>query len=767
MKVFFDIITNHTADIIDYAEKQYAYVPKDREPFRRAGTRTPFDDRDYAGTQTFPPLDREDSFPYTPTFNSSSDATVKKPDWLNDVTLYHNRGDTTFAGEDALYGDFFGLDDLFTEHPAVVDGMVDIYDGWIRDFGIDGFRIDTMKHVNDEFWQQFSPRVLNFAHDHGKRDFFMFGEVYDTTKRFTSRYTTRNRVQAVLDFPFQDAARDFASRSRATDGLRDFFEGDDWYTDADSNAYQLPTFLGNHDMGHVGMFLRDDNTGATEDELLQRDLLAHQLMYLARGNPVVYFGDEQGFTGAGGDQAARQDMFANPNDFYDNQTDAGLNGDDGAGKNDDLGSDETPVEDNFDRDHPLYRAIGELARLTREHPALRNGPQQHRYSTNGPGIYAFSRLDRETQREYVVALNNSQQPQTALVPTASGRATPFARIYGTSAPLATTDGGARLPVAVPPLSAVVYEGRAPIRRSASAPDIGVAAPAGGGPARDRVEVRAFVSGESFYDVTFQARVGDGDWTPIGTDDNAPYRVFHDIAALEPGTRVQYRAIVLDNAGHTATSDAGTIEVAEPSIDMTAPPEGGKVRNDVALAAEAVPDRNHYSVRFERSVSGGDWSEVATDSSQPAYTATDNVSAISPGTAVRYRAVLTYAPGRSVTSPARSTTVGSPVTTAVVHYRRPGGDYDDWGLHLWGAGKAGPDTDWNAPRQRDGVDSYGAFFNIPLADESQPVNFILHRPSGDSPTTREPGGDRSFIPIDHPEIWLQQGDPKVHYAPPSP
>jgi glycosidase len=768
MKVYFDIITNHTADVIDYEEKQYAYVPKDEEPFRTAGTRTPFDDLDYAGTDTFPPLDREDSFPYTPFFNDAADATVKKPDWLNDVTLYHNRGDTTFAGEDALYGDFFGLDDLFTEHPAVVDGMEDIYTAWIRDFGIDGFRIDTMKHVNDEFWQEFAPDVLEFARAQGKREFFMFGEVFDTTKRFTSRFTTRDRVQAVLDFPFQEAARDFASRSRSTAGLRDFFQADDWYTDADSNAYQLPTFLGNHDMGHVGMFIRDDNAGAAEAELLQRDVLAHELMYLARGNPVVYFGDEQGFTGSGNDQAARQDMFANPNDYYDNETDAGTSGDDGAGKNDNIGSNETPVEDNFDTGHPLYRSIADLARLTREHRALRDGPQQHRHSTDGPGVYAFSRLDRAGQREYVVALNNSEQAQTALIPTAARGGAPFDRIYGEGASDASTDGGGRLRAVVPPLSTVVFRSRGPIPRSASAPDVGLAVPADGEPARDRVEARAFVSGDSFYDVTFQARVGDGPWAPIGTDDNEPYRVFHDIAALEPGTPVQYRAVVLDNAGHTRVGDVGTVQVAEPAIRMTSPTEGGSVRNDVRLAAEATPDRNHYSVRFERSVDGGDWTEVGTDGSQPVYTATDDVSSLAAGTPLRYRAILTYASGRNVTSAVRSTSVGSPVTTAVVHYNRPAGDYADWGLHLWGNGKAGPDTSWDAPEQRDGVDAYGAVYNIPLADETQPVNFIMHRPSGDSvPETREPGGDRSFVPIDHPEIWLKQGDPQVYFSPPPP
>ena len=43
--------------------------------------------------------------------------------------------------------------------------MIDIYETWIRDMRIDGFRIDTMKHVNDEFWQKFSPEVLQYAKD--------------------------------------------------------------------------------------------------------------------------------------------------------------------------------------------------------------------------------------------------------------------------------------------------------------------------------------------------------------------------------------------------------------------------------------------------------------------------------------------------------------------------------------------------------------------------------------------------------------------------
>jgi alpha-amylase len=748
MKVFFDIITNHTADVIDYREAHRpAYVSKDERPYRTAAG-APFDDRDFAGTRTFPPLSPTVSFPFTPFVPPGEPAKV--PAWLNDVTLYHNRGNTTFTGENSLYGDFFGLDDLFTEHPRVVQGMTDIYTGWIRDFGIDGFRIDTMKHVNDEFWQRFAPDVVAYARARGKRQFFMFGEVFDTTKSFTSHFTTHDRVQAVLDFPFQQAAQNFAAGSQPTDQLRDFFAGDDWYTDADSNAYQLPTFLGNHDMGRIGRFVKVANPGATDAEVLARDRLAHELMYFSRGNPVIYYGDEQGFTGDGGDQDARQDMFPSRVASY----------------NDDdlIGTNATTAQSNFDTSHPLYQSIAGLARVTQRQRALRDGAQQHRVSSSSPGIYAFSRIDRRQQYEYVVASNNSTQTQTAAVPTYMRR-TAFRLQYGSGPSWVTTGRDKRLGVTVGPLSTVVYRATRRLERSRSAPAIALADP---GALRDRAEVRADVAGDGFVEVTFLARVGNGRWTSIGTDDNAPYRVFHDVADVAPGTVVQYRAVVLDNAGHARGSAIRSGTVSPPAIALEAPNEGGRVRGRVEVRATATPEHPNYRVTFFRQVGAGPFTAIGTDDSSPTYTAFDDTAGVPNGSTVRYKAVLTYAPGRTVESDTRSVVVVSQaVTTAVVHYKRPAGDYADWGLHLWGDAIAnGVATDWGAPRQRSSVDAFGAVYTIPLKDDTKAVNFILHRPSGDSvPSTREPGGDRSFVPLEHPEIWLKQGDPAVYFSPP--
>ena len=305
------------------------------------------------------------SFPYTPVVPPGRE-TAKNPAWLNDPLLYHNRGNTGFVGENSLYGDFFGLDDLWTERREVVEGMVDIYAFWIEEFGVDGFRIDTTKHVNLEFWQVFGPDILAAAEARGIADFFAFGEVFDQQfgPPFLSHFSTAGRLQSTIDFAFQLAARGFASQSGPTDALRTFFAADDYYTDVDSNAYAMPTFLGNHDMGRIGHFLqRVDQPDAADAELLARSKLAHALMFFARGQPVVYYGDEQGFTGDGGDKDAREDMFANAVPVYED--------------NDLIGTNRTTSDDNFDPEPPAVSGdprLLEAVRAPRCAPHRRSDP---------------------------------------------------------------------------------------------------------------------------------------------------------------------------------------------------------------------------------------------------------------------------------------------------------------------------------------------------------------------------------------------------------
>src|SRR5699024_7588818 len=109
INVYFDIITNHTADLIDYQEGEYGYIDQATSPYLDENG-DPVDVTAHAQSPDFPTFDRQTSFPYTPVRSEQNQVMV--PEVLNDVTMYHNRGNSTWEGESVTFGDFDGLDDL-------------------------------------------------------------------------------------------------------------------------------------------------------------------------------------------------------------------------------------------------------------------------------------------------------------------------------------------------------------------------------------------------------------------------------------------------------------------------------------------------------------------------------------------------------------------------------------------------------------------------------------------------------------------------------
>jgi glycosidase len=133
-----------------------------------------------------------------------------------------------------------------------------------------------------------------------------------------------------------------------------------------------------------------------EQAKIERNLLAHAMMFFTRGVPVVYYGDEQGFVGDGGDQASRQDMMPSMVASY----------------NDDdlLATDKTTADDNFDTSHPLYQAFAHYADLYQTYPALRFGQQQVIYAQDKPGLFAITRdlaASKTTQGQQLVVVFNT------------------------------------------------------------------------------------------------------------------------------------------------------------------------------------------------------------------------------------------------------------------------------------------------------------------------------------------------------------------------
>ena len=409
MKVYLDIITNHTADVIQYREcvgKPCPYRSRADYPYTRKGgpqgaaINDGFAGDDVRTEANFARL-TDPGYAYTP-FVPAAEASIKVPAWLNSPIYYHNRGNSEWWGESSLFGDFVGLDDLMTENPRVVRGFIDIYGDWIARFHVDGFRIDTARHVNPEFWNAFVPAMLKRAHDSGIANFHIFGEVaaegVDVAQ--LARHTRVDRLPSVLDFGFANAVQETVAGKAGTTVLARLYQDDVLYEGGANAALRLPTFTGNHDFGRFAMLVRKARPDASDEEILQRVMLSNAMLFLLRGVPVIYYGDEQGFIGHGIDQDARQDMFASQVASYNDQA---L-----------LGTPSTTARDNYDALHPLYKELTMLSSLRKQYVELRRGRQLVRAQSREPGLFAVSRIGNGG-REIIVAFNTSNAPLTARV----------------------------------------------------------------------------------------------------------------------------------------------------------------------------------------------------------------------------------------------------------------------------------------------------------------------------------------------------------------
>ncbi|MFD7130139.1 pullulanase-type alpha-1,6-glucosidase [Streptomyces sp. NPDC059894] len=752
MKVYFDVITNHTADVVDYEEKSYDYLSKGAFPYLTEDGE-PFDDADYAAAEDFPATDA-DSFPRTPTV-AADKKNAKVPSWLNDPTMYHNRGDSTWAGESTTYGDFTGLDDLWTERPEVVEGMEKIYQRWVRDFDIDGFRIDTVKHVDMEFWTQWATALDAYAARQGRDDFFMFGEVYSADTAVTSSYVTEGRLDATLDFPFQDAARAYASQGGSAQKLASVFGDDYAYTTDRANAYEQVTFLGNHDMGRFGYFLNQDNPDATDAELLAKDELANELMFLSRGNPVVYSGDEQGFTGSGGDKDARAPLFASrAADYLDD---------------DRIGTDATHASDAYDTSAPLYRQISALAKLRKANPALTDGVLTERYAADGAGVYAFSRTDATAKTEYVVAFNNAGEAKTATFATGSANMA-FRGIYGTGASV-RSDADRKITVTVPAGSAIVLKAAGRLPAPTAKPSLTLTAPAAG--ATGTVELTADVDGGQLNRVVFAAQTGDGAWRTLGSADHAPYKVTHTLGEDVPaGTALRYKAVVIDSAGRTASATAASTTGTPPAEEVPT-----ATSRDYAIVhyRRADGDYDDWGLYAWGDLADGEsttWPDSHPFTGRDAYGAFAYVKLKPGASSVNFLVIdkdgdkdvsadrtidvtrtgeVWIEQGEAEVLTERPEYPAQDTTKAVVHFHRADGDYDGWGLHVW-TGAANP-TDWSNPLKPVKTDTYGAVFEVPLTEGATSLSYIVHR--GDE---KDLSTDRSLdLTADGHEVWLVSGE----------
>lgn len=258
--------------------------------------------------------------------------------WTPDIVDFNDvRQERTFQ--------LAGLDDLNTENPVVRKALRDSYGYWIREVGVDGFRVDTAFHVAPEFFADFmrsgdaqAPGVQRVAEQTGRSDFHAFGEGFGPDRPYREEKARKIETYAraadgtplltgMINFPLYATLGDVFARGHPSAELAYRIDS---MMKVHHDPHRMPTFVDNHD---VERFLAGGNEAGLRQALLS-------IMTLP-GIPTIYYGTEQGFT------AQRAAMFAR-----------------GYGSG---------GRDRFDISAPLYRFLRRAIALRREHRVFSRG----------------------------------------------------------------------------------------------------------------------------------------------------------------------------------------------------------------------------------------------------------------------------------------------------------------------------------------------------------------------------------------------------------
>jgi alpha-amylase len=454
MKVIIDIVTNHVGQAFFYDINLNGVADINIggngtvSPVKHITEYDP--DFDPRGIQAFTSLGEAGPAPAVFQWDPATNHVPPEPALFADPAAYNRRGRTVdFDDPDQLlHGDFpGGLKDIDTTRCDVKNEMVDIYARWIEETDADGYRIDTIKHVEYEFWRFFTQRLRRRLADQGKTNFLMFGEVFDgrddmlgsytrheilgdaDTIRFLGREPTidptdEEQLQAEqacatdgqaitgdqLDSVFYfsqhfQAIRDVFTAAQSTDRIQALWEAraERWGTEPNAGGVgvapaDMPiNFLDNHDVARFLFNLRD------RDEDTQRLLLRNALLFLmtAQGIPCIYYGTEQELSG-GNDPANRERMW----------------------------------DTGFPTSGSTFRFTQRLIALRNAYESLRKGGVNVVWSTANTGdepdagIFAFERFGPDSGGSYALVVLNSNQVHPS---------TPVAddRVFTVSAPPGT------------------------------------------------------------------------------------------------------------------------------------------------------------------------------------------------------------------------------------------------------------------------------------------------------------------------------------------
>ncbi len=389
MKVILDIVTNHVGQVFFYdinmngQPDDALYGSGTRSPLTRVTEYDP--DYDPRGIQSFTSLGESGLAPVVFIDLPELFRIAPSPAIFGSPDAYNRRGRVTDWNDrqQVIYGDFpGGLKDLATERPEVREALIRVYVDWALKLDLDGFRIDTIKHVEDGFWQVFAPEVRRRLAQAGKRRFFLFGEAFDGNDDLLASYTRPGMFDSV--FYFSQKFRvydDVFMRGGPTSRIEQLWRAREERFGAVPQEegigiaprHALVNFIDNHDVPRF-LYNRPDLKGPGALRAAVAYLLTQD------GIPCLYYGTEQEFSG-GNDPANREDLW----------------------------------KTGYRTDGETFRWTARLIKVRRAYEALRRGDFRLRWTTErtsdaqDAGIVAFERTTPEGGYALVVVNSNGEQ----------------------------------------------------------------------------------------------------------------------------------------------------------------------------------------------------------------------------------------------------------------------------------------------------------------------------------------------------------------------
>jgi glycosidase len=317
-----------------------------------------------------------------------------QPGILATAGAYHGFGHIEDFNDPAqrTLGDFTGgLKDLATELDPVRATLVDAFATWVEKVDFDGYRIDTIKHVESDFWPVFAGNTRQRLANEGKNDFLMFGEAFDGNDQLIGSYTGPGALDSVFYFSqhftvFQNVFENAydPTKAQGTDQIQQLWEQkqQNYGTQPQPGGIgiapykALVNFIDNHDVPRF-LFASNGDVQALHNALT--------LLYTEDGIPCVFYGTEQEFSG-GNDPGNREILWTS----------------------------------GMATDGDTFAHIAHLGRIRRAYVALRRGDTKVTWSSShvaqedDAGIFAFERTGGDAGAgPYALVVLNTNEFKTS------------------------------------------------------------------------------------------------------------------------------------------------------------------------------------------------------------------------------------------------------------------------------------------------------------------------------------------------------------------